>query len=100
MELDTAPGRLRPVLCLGAAPWRPHPRRWGHPPPAGPAVSYVPAPLTGDTTAVGGGAVHLWVKSSTPDVDLQATISEVRPDGKERFAPNRVEAGNRTNAAH
>src|SRR3979411_743944 len=88
MELDTAPGRLRPVLCLGAAPWRPHPRRWGHPPPAGPAVSYVPAPLTADTTAIGGGAVHLWVKSSTPDVDLQATVSEVRTDGRETSVQN------------
>jgi predicted acyl esterase len=29
--------------------------------------------------------VYLWVYSSTPDVDLQATISEVRPDGNETF---------------
>jgi hypothetical protein len=29
--------------------------------------------------------VSLWVKSSTPDVDLQATVSEVRPDGNETF---------------
>jgi uncharacterized protein len=57
-------------------------------PPAGSAVSYVSAPLTTDTTAIGGGAVHLWVKSSTPDVDLQATISEVRPDGNETFVQN------------
>ena len=54
-------------------------------PPAGSAVSYVSAPLTADTTAIGGGAVHLWVKSSTPDVDLQATVSEVRADGNETF---------------
>ncbi|HEX3433006.1 MAG TPA: CocE/NonD family hydrolase [Solirubrobacteraceae bacterium] len=53
--------------------------------PAGSAVSYVSAPLTKDTTAIGGGAVQLWVKSSTPDVDLQATISEVRSDGNETF---------------
>jgi uncharacterized protein len=53
--------------------------------PAGTAVSYVSAPLTTDTTVVGGGAVDLWVRSSTPDVDLQATISEVRPDGNETF---------------
>jgi hypothetical protein len=53
--------------------------------PAGSAVSYVSAPLASDTTAIGGGAVHLWVKSSTPDVDLQATVSEVRPDGNETF---------------
>jgi len=54
-------------------------------PPAGSAVSYVSAPLTSNATAVGGGAIHLWVRSSTPDVDLQATVSEVRPDGNETF---------------
>jgi predicted acyl esterase len=57
-------------------------------PPAGSAVSYVSGPLPNDTTAVGGGAVHLWVKSSTPDVDLQATVSEVRSDGNETFVQN------------
>ena len=48
-------------------------------------MSYVSAPLSSDTTAIGAGAVNLWVKSSTPDVDLQATVSEVRPDGNETF---------------
>jgi uncharacterized protein len=57
---------------------------WTQPQPDS-AVSYVSAPLTTDTTAIGGGAVHLWVKSSTPDVDFQATVSEVRPDGNETF---------------
>jgi predicted acyl esterase len=57
-------------------------------PPAGSAVSYVSAPLSADTTAIGGGAVNLWAKSSTPDVDFQATVSEVRPDGNETFVQN------------
>src|SRR6202000_1283127 len=57
-------------------------------PPAGSAVSYVTAPLSADTTAIGGGAVTAWVESSTPDVDLQATVSEVRPDGDETFVQN------------
>jgi putative CocE/NonD family hydrolase len=56
--------------------------------PAGTALSYVSAPLVGDTTVVGSGSVTLWVRSSTPDVDLQATISEVRPDGNEVFVQN------------
>jgi len=60
--------------------WRPN--------PAGSAVSYVSAPLRADTAVVGAGAVYVWVRSSTPDVDLQATISEVRPDGKETFVQN------------
>jgi uncharacterized protein len=54
-------------------------------PQAGSAVSYVSSPLTTDTTAIGGGAVHLWVESSTPDVDLQATVSEVTAEGNETF---------------
>jgi hypothetical protein len=57
-------------------------------PPAGSAVSYVSGPLATNATAVGGGAVQVWVKSSTPDVDLQATVSEVRPDGNETFVQN------------
>jgi hypothetical protein len=57
-------------------------------PPAGSAASYVSAPLTTNATAIGAGAVHLWVKSSTPDVDLQATVSEVRPDGNETLVQN------------
>ena len=61
--------------------------KWAQP-VAGDAVSYLSAPLSGDTTAVGGGAVNLWVKSSTPDVDLQATVTEVRPDGNETFVQN------------
>jgi predicted acyl esterase len=51
---------------------------------SGTAVSYVSAPLPSDVTTVGAGAVELWVKSSTPDVDFQATVSEVR-DGHETF---------------
>ncbi len=56
--------------------------------PAGSAVSYLTAPLSTNTTVVGAGAVDLWVRSSTPNVDLQATIGEVRPDGKETFVQN------------
>jgi predicted acyl esterase len=56
--------------------------------PAGTAVSYVSAPLRSTATVVGAGAVHVWIKSSTPTVDLLATVSEVRPDGKETFVQN------------
>jgi predicted acyl esterase len=56
--------------------------------PSGSAVSYTSAPLSTDTTVIGGGAVDAWVQSSTPDVDLQATVSEVRTDGHETFVQN------------
>ena len=56
--------------------------------PARHAVAYVTEPLSADTTVVGAGRVDLWVRSSAPNVDLQVTISEVRPDGKETFVQN------------
>ncbi len=56
--------------------------------PPGSALSYITSPLAGNTTVIGAGAVHVWIGSSTPNVDLQATISEVRPDGKETFVQN------------
>jgi len=60
------------------------PYDWTQNPP-GSAASYVTAPLKTNTVVIGAGAVHLWIKASAPSVDLQATISEVRPDGKETF---------------
>lgn len=60
---------------------------WEQSPP-GSAVSYLTAPLGANTTVVGAGAVNAWVRSSAANVDLQATISEVRPDGKETFVQN------------
>ncbi|HEX4539184.1 MAG TPA: CocE/NonD family hydrolase [Acidimicrobiales bacterium] len=71
-------------LWANASAWQ---WNWQQDPP-GTAVSKVSAPLTTDTTVIGAGAVHLWVRSSTPDVDLQATVSEVRPDGNESFVQN------------
>jgi uncharacterized protein len=53
--------------------------------PAGSAASYVTEPLAETTTVLGAGSVRAWIRSSSPNVDLQATISEVRPDGKEVF---------------
>jgi predicted acyl esterase len=57
---------------------------WAQNPP-GTAVAYVSAPLAQNTAVIGGGAVHVWLKASAPSVDLQATVSEVRPDGTETF---------------
>jgi predicted acyl esterase len=66
---------------------------WEQSPP-GSAVSYLTAPLGANTTVIGAGAVNVWVRSSTSNVDLQATISEVRPDGKETFVQNGWVRGN------
>jgi hypothetical protein len=62
--------------------------------PRGTAVAYVSAPLSQTTTVFGAGQIHVWVRSSARNVDLQATISEVRPDGKETFVQNGWVRGN------
>jgi uncharacterized protein len=54
-------------------------------PPAGAVASWITDPLAASTTVVGAGKVTARLAASVPDVDLQATVSEVRPDGKETF---------------
>ena len=58
--------------------------RWSQNPP-GTAASYVSAPLAADTGVVGAGALEAWIKTPARSVDLQATVTEVRPDGQETF---------------
>jgi predicted acyl esterase len=83
-ENDYGPNNSTGGLWGNASEWQ---YNWAQNPP-GTAVSYVSAPLRADTTVIGAGAVHVWVRSSTPDVDLQATVTEVRPDGNETFVQN------------
>src|SRR5262249_22482562 len=42
-------------------------------------------PLAANTTVIGAGSLEAWIKTSAPSVDLQATVSEVRPDGQETY---------------
>ena len=60
------------------------PYNWTQSPP-GTAASYVSAPLASDTTVLGAGKLEVWISTSKPDADLQATVTEVRPDGKETY---------------
>ena len=65
--------------------WTAHPSFDWRQPPAGTAASFVSAPLARDAAIIGGGAVYAWIRASVPVVDLQVTVSEVRPDGKETY---------------
>jgi uncharacterized protein len=65
--------------------WTAHPNFDWRQPPAGTAASFVTPPLGRDAAIIGAGAVHAWVRASVPDIDLQVTVSEVRPDGKETY---------------
>jgi predicted acyl esterase len=65
--------------------WTATPHYNWRPSPKGTALSYVTSPLGANTVVVGAGAVQAWIKASAPSVDLQVTVSEVRPDGIETF---------------
>ena len=65
--------------------WTANPSYDWRQPPAGTAASFITPPLGRDAAIIGAGAVHAWVRTSVPDIDLQVTVSEVRPDGKETY---------------
>ncbi|MBI4950467.1 MAG: CocE/NonD family hydrolase [Myxococcales bacterium] len=51
--------------------------------PAGRSLSYVSAPLAADTVVAGPGWAELWFTSDVDDVDVQVSLTEVRPDTTE-----------------
>ena len=54
--------------------------------PAGSGVGYVTSPLDADMVVAGAGSVDLWLSvEGATDTDLEATITEVRPDGTEIY---------------
>jgi predicted acyl esterase len=53
--------------------------------PDGTGLGFVTAPLTADTMVLGSGSVDLWISSTSPDTDLEVTVSEVRADGSEIY---------------
>jgi predicted acyl esterase len=63
--------------------WRAQPNYDWQPLAGGKGLGFITPALTRDTVIAGDISVDLWLKSSAPDTDLQATLTEVRPDGKE-----------------
>ncbi len=54
--------------------------------PAANGLGFQTAPFVTDTTIVGPATLDLWVESSTPVLDFQASITEVRPsDNQEEY---------------
>jgi predicted acyl esterase len=51
----------------------------------GKGLGFVSAPLAKDTVIAGGSSLKVRLKSSAPDTDLQVSLSEIRPDGKETY---------------
>jgi putative CocE/NonD family hydrolase len=59
---------------------------WGQTPPEGTYAAWTSEPFAEDRTLLGSASLDLWLASAaSPDVDLQVTLTEVRPDGQEVY---------------
>jgi uncharacterized protein len=66
------------------------PEDWSAPPDSDRSLVYTSPPLKKDMAVLGSGSLDLWLDSTAPDTDVQAVLTEVRPeDGKEIY----VQAG-------
>jgi uncharacterized protein len=54
-------------------------------PPLQDRVTFTSEPLAADTIVAGSGSVDLWVAADATDVDLEVTLTEIRPDGHEQL---------------
>lgn len=68
--------------------WTAHPAFDWRALPLGKALAFDSAPLPSTVVAAGPGSVNLWLRSTAPDTDLEVTLSELRPDGKELYVQN------------
>ena len=88
----TADPGARPLQTLpgdGATDaWKAQPPYDWKPVAARKGVGFVSAALARDLVIAGPSSLDVNLKSSAKDTDLQATISEVRPDGNETYVQN------------
>ena len=65
--------------------WGPHPAYHWKQIPKGTGLGWITAPMKRTKVVVGGGSLDVWVKTHAKDVDLEATVSDVRPNGREVY---------------
>ena len=82
----------RPARTLGANAqgdsWLAQPPYNWQPVAAGKGLGWTTPALSADTYIAGPSSLDLYLKSSKADTDLQVTLTEVRPDGKETYIQN------------
>jgi predicted acyl esterase len=84
--------RARPAQTLPGSgetdAWKAQPPYDWEPVAAGRGVGWTTRALVRDTVIAGPSSLDLRLRSSAPDTDLQVTLSEVRPDGRETYVQN------------
>lgn len=54
-------------------------------PPEGSAAWFTSEPFEKDTVLLGSASADLWITATAANVDLQVTLTEIRPDGQEVY---------------
>ena len=86
---DPSARPLQTLYGIGAGDdWKAQPRYDWAPLASGKGIGFATAALSRDTVISGPSSLDLYLKSSARDTDLQVTLSEVRPDGKETYIQN------------
>ena len=84
--------RARPATTLPgtgeADAWRAQPPYDWRPVAAGRGAGFLTGPLERDLVIAGSSSLDLWLRATARDTDLQVTLSEVRPDGRETYVQN------------
>ena len=82
----------RPARTLGANAqgdsWKAQPPYNWQPVAQGKGLGFITPGVKEDTFIAGPSSLDLYLKSSKPNTDLQVTLTEVRPDGKETYVQN------------
>jgi uncharacterized protein len=68
-----------------SAIWRPHPAYDWRQIPRGTGLGWITKPMKRTAVVLGGGSLDVWVRTRAKDVDLEATVSDVRPRGREVY---------------
>lgn len=68
-----------------SAIWGANPTYDWRPLPLGKALAFDGPVLKHDVTMAGTGSVDLWLRSTASDTDVEVTLTELRPDGEERY---------------
>ncbi len=85
------PSARPPQTLVGAGEsdaWKAQPPYNWAPLASGKGLGWTGPALAKDTIIAGPSSLDLYLKSSAKDTDLQVTLSEVRPDGKETYVQN------------
>jgi len=82
----------RPSKTLGenaqSDSWKAQPPYDWRPLAPGKGLGFITPPLAQDLFIAGPSSVDLYLKSSKRNTDIQVTLTEVRPDGKETYVQN------------